>query len=174
MKSKVRILAIAGLFMLAGSMTVNAQGGRGGFATDTNRLKHMQLRMDRMKDMPSKPDSTMTRGMGHGRMMAGYAAHNCIPCCQKSAMHQRHQGQGRMVQHQPGHYLMENIPGLTEKQKKEIEELRTKQMEEMQKMRDEQRQKASVMRDAHRKAVLNILTAEQKKWVEENFPGRTE
>ena len=59
-----------------------------------------------------------------------------------------------------------NIPNLTEKQKNDIAELRTKQQQEMQKLRDESANKMQLMRDAHRKKMLDLLTDEQKKYVE--------
>jgi Spy/CpxP family protein refolding chaperone len=74
-----------------------------------------------------------------------------------------------MRQGAPGR-IMENIPNLTEKQKKEIAGLRQKQQDEMQKFRDELQEKMKEMRESHRNKVMNLLNDEQKKWFEENTP----
>ena len=60
-------------------------------------------------------------------------------------------GRGQMG---PGR-IIDNIPNLTDKQKKDIADLRLKQQDEMKKMRDSNRTK-----------ILNLLTDEQKKFVE--------
>lgn len=54
------------------------------------------------------------------------------------------------------------LPGLTDKQKKDIEALRQKQSAEIDKLRTETRTKMQAMRDEHRKKMLEILTEEQK------------
>jgi Spy/CpxP family protein refolding chaperone len=65
---------------------------------------------------------------------------------------------------------VENIPNLTEKQKKDIEGLRQKQQDEMQKFRLEMQGKMKEMRESYRNKVMNLLNDEQKKWFEENTP----
>ena len=55
------------------------------------------------------------------------------------------------------------IPGLTEQQRKEIDELRQKQQEEMRKFREENLKKMEKIREEHRQNVMNLLTPEQKK-----------
>lgn len=62
----------------------------------------------------------------------------------------------------------ESIPNLTEKQKKDIGDLRQKHQEEMQKFREESFAKAKEMRDAHQKKLMDLLTDEQKKYLEGN------
>ena len=70
----------------------------------------------------------------------------------------------------PGLHRFENIPNLTDKQKKDITALRTKQMEEMKKFREESAEKMKTMRETHQKNVLNLLTGEQKKFLETQKP----
>jgi hypothetical protein len=71
----------------------------------------------------------------------------------------------------PGHFgaerqRIESIPNLTDKQKKEIADLRTKNQAEIKKFRDETIAKIKIMREAHRKDLMNLLTDEQKKYLE--------
>ena len=64
--------------------------------------------------------------------------------------------------------MIERIPNLTEKQKKELESLRQKQQEEMKKFRDENRKKAEGMKKTHMDNIRKILTPEQQKWLDEH------
>jgi hypothetical protein len=94
----------------------------------------------------------MGRGMGRGPMGPGMG---------RPGMGMRQGIHGRAV---------ENIPNLTEKQKKDIEGLRQKQQDEMQKFRLEMQGKMKEMRESYRNKVMNLLNDEQKKWFEENTP----
>ena len=69
----------------------------------------------------------------------------------------------------PGLRHLENIPDLTDQQKKEIAALRQKQQDEMQILRESMLEKTKELRESQRTNVLKILNAEQKKWVEENM-----
>jgi Spy/CpxP family protein refolding chaperone len=69
----------------------------------------------------------------------------------------------------PGMCVYGNIPGLTDKQKKDIEELRQKQQDEMRKFREEMMGKMKSLRESNREKIMDLLTPEQKKWVEENI-----
>ncbi|MGQ9619713.1 MAG: Spy/CpxP family protein refolding chaperone [Bacteroidales bacterium] len=59
------------------------------------------------------------------------------------------------------------IPDLTEKQKQEIDALREKFRAETDKFREENRKKMEEMRNSHLEKIKNLLTPEQKKWLEE-------
>jgi len=73
----------------------------------------------------------------------------------------------RMGQGQMGHgRLVDIIPNLTEKQKKDITDLRKEQMNEMKKFRDDMATKIKGMRETNKKKVMDLLTPEQKKFVE--------
>jgi hypothetical protein len=72
----------------------------------------------------------------------------------------------------PGKRILESIPNVTENQKKQIEDLIKKQRDEMQKLREEMSAKMKDLRDMHRKDILNVLTDEQKKYVQSG-PGRS-
>ncbi len=67
-----------------------------------------------------------------------------------------------------GMRLLETIPNLSEKQEKDIGDLRTKQLEEMKKFREDMSAKMNVMREANRTKIMNLLTEEQKKNLEGN------
>jgi hypothetical protein len=72
----------------------------------------------------------------------------------------------------PGKRILESIPNVTENQKKQIEDLIKKQQEEMVKLREEMSAKMKNLRDSHRNDIMNILTDEQKKYVQPG-PGKS-
>jgi hypothetical protein len=79
-------------------------------------------------------------------------------------------GMGQLRNNTPGRMIMESMPGVTEKQKEELVRLNEKNKEEMKKFREKQQEAFNAMREDHRKKVMNILTDDQKKWLEENAP----
>jgi hypothetical protein len=64
-----------------------------------------------------------------------------------------------------GGIFIDNIPNVTEKQKKEFAELKLKQQEEMAKMRSEMAAKIKSTIEAQRSKMLNLFTNEQKKFI---------
>jgi hypothetical protein len=121
------------------------------------------LRMDRRMRMmgPGMGRGPMGPGMGRGPMGPGMGRGSMGPGMGHPGMGMRQGGPGR---------IMENIPNLTEKQKKDIEGLRQKQQDETQKFRLEMQGKMKEMRESYRNNVMNLLNDEQKKWFEENTP----
>ena len=115
-----------------------------------------QQRMDRRGGSDFHgPMNGMRRGMRGGPgMMAG------------RGMGQMGGGQMGMNPMRPGMMMLERIPNLTEKQKKEIADLRQSQQEAMKKLQDEMSAKMQTLREDNRKKVLNLLTDEQKKTFE--------
>jgi arylamine N-acetyltransferase len=75
---------------------------------------------------------------------------------------------GEMMPGDPGSGFMQpdRLPGLTEKQRQALSDLRLKNMEEMDKFREESFAKLQNIRESQRKAFMNILTEEQKKFLE--------
>ena len=192
MKNTMKITGIFLMLFAAFSLSLNAQRGMRGMRPDSagmNRMKMQQRQMPmRMQNTDSLRMGGMRYGMAPGRMnymgrramnpwmgygMAfdrmNYMRHRGMdpgmrmmgPGMQRPAMGMRQQAPGRII---------ENIPGLTEKQKKDIADLRQKQQDEMQKFREEMQGKMKEMRESQRIKVLNLLTPEQKKWFEENTP----
>ena len=103
------------------------------------------------------------RGMGHGMGMMG----------ERGPGMGMMRGMGHMPMDSigwmpagPGKRILESIPNVTENQKKQIEDLIKKQQDEMAKLREEMSAKMKNLRDSHRKDILNILTDEQKKYVQ--------
>jgi hypothetical protein len=96
----------------------------------------------------------MGRGMGQGPMNGMGRGMGQMPM--------NRMGRGNMG---PGR-LTEIIPNLTEKQKKDIADLRLKQQDEMKKFRDDMATKMQDLRETNRKKVMDLLTPEQKKYVE--------
>ncbi len=153
---------------LAVSMTLNAQRGMRGMGNDSLMMKRMErmhqnrMNMDRpMMQMPyhrgpvnqMRPDRQGFGPFGPGAMRPGAGF--------------REPGM-RMRQDRP---MLYNIPGLTDKQKKDIADLRGKQQAEMEKLRIDMQSKMKALREDHRSKVMNLLTPEQKKWLEENTPA---
>ena len=75
----------------------------------------------------------------------------------------------------PGRRMLESIPNVTENQKKQIEDLMKKNQDEMKKLREEMSSKMKSLMETHRKDMLNILTDDQKKYIESdhNKPQQT-
>jgi len=119
----------------------------------------------------------MDRGMGPGGMrgmapMRGMQGHFSCPCMDmrmmRSEMMHRGMRGGFGPGERPGMPMIGRIPDLTDKQRKEIADLRQKHQDEMQKLRSGMQEKMKEMRDANRKEIMNLLTPDQKKWLEEN------
>jgi Spy/CpxP family protein refolding chaperone len=66
--------------------------------------------------------------------------------------------------------IMDNIPNLTDKQKKDIAVMRIDQQTEMKKMREDMQSKMKALRETQRTNIEKLLTPEQKKWLDENAP----
>ena len=74
----------------------------------------------------------------------------------------------------PGRRMLASIPNVTETQKKQISDLIKKHQDEMKKIREEMNVKMRDLRDSQKKDMLNILTDEQKKFIEsgtDHFPN---
>ena len=100
----------------------------------------------------------MSPGMGSG-MMGNMGR---MPMDSTAWMHQ---GAGRRI--------LESIPNVTDSQKKQIEDLIKKQQDDIKKLREDMSAKMKDMMTSHRNEMFNILTAEQKKFIE-NRTGKTE
>jgi len=163
MKRNVKIVGILLMLFMAGSVTLSAQRGMRGMMDST--------RMDRMKMGPgygrmqngNRPDSMMMkrmkqgmrRGMRHG---AGFDMRRGMGQMPMNGRGMRPMGPERMI--------MESVPNVTEKQKKDIADLRLKQQDEMKKMRDEMMAKMKTIRESQRAKMMDLFTPEQKKFIE--------
>ena len=68
--------------------------------------------------------------------------------------------------------MLERIPGLTDQQRKELQDLWLKQVQDRDKLREETISKAMSLRNDFRSKVMNVLTDEQKKFIEQGaVPG---
>jgi hypothetical protein len=115
------------------------------------------------------------RGM---RGMHGMQMHHRIAGGDSLRMNMMRQGMmpGRqfMGEPRPGMRIIETIPDLTDKQKKDIADLRVKQQEEMKKFREDMSAKMNTIREANKAKIMNLLTDEQKKYLEGNKPAAPE
>jgi hypothetical protein len=156
--------------------------------------EHMQMNRDSMpiNSMRGMGQGMMQpgmRGMGQGMMQPGMGEMNRdrmmggmrggmgqCPMMQNMMQQNRgmqHRGMGmgtgmQGMMHQ--RMIMENIPNLTDKQKKDIAVMRIDQQTEMQKFRDETQSKLKAIRETQRANIEKLLTPDQKKWLDENSP----
>jgi hypothetical protein len=192
MKNTVKIAGILMILLLAGS-NLAAQRGMRGFRSDTvsmnQRRDSIRMQMSaRRRSM--NMDSTrwgmrhpggMTQGMMNHHGYRGYMPYNSDRNInrmrqpfsgnfgnRRQGMMAYGRGMGDLRQNMPGRMIMESMPGVTQQQKDELAKLNDNQREEMQKLRDKQQEAVKALRDEHRKKVMNILTDDQKKWLEEN------
>jgi hypothetical protein len=163
MKTTVNLAGILLVILLAFGGTINAQRGMRGNGMRSDSLRTREFRQDigpgRM--MPGgqfngkRHMNGMRNGMGIGPgPMAGMG---------RGMGNINRNGWGPMAS---GRLINESLPNVTEKQKKDMADLQLKHQEEMKKLREETSVKMQSLRDAHNKAVLNILTDEQKKFIE--------
>jgi len=192
MKNTMKIAGILLMLIMAGSLSLNAQRGMRGMRPDSAGMNRMKMQQRQMPMRMQNPDSMRTGGMRYGmapgRMnnMRGWAMnpgmrYGMAPGRMNYMGHwgmnpgMRMMGPGMRrpemgMRHQAPERIIENIPGLTDKQKKDIADLRQKQQDEMQKFREEMQGKMQEMRESQRTKVMDLLTPEQKKWFEENTP----
>lgn len=159
MKNKGLMIVIVLLLLMAANSELNAQRGKMGPVPDSLRMRGQGRGMFMAPRMQAPQDFMRMHAMAHMQMQRG----------QFGMGHQapmRHRGPA-FKQYRRG---FESIPGLTEKQKKEIGELRKKHHEEMQKFREETMTKSRSMKEAHKKSIMNLLTDEQKKFIDEKLP----
>lgn len=124
-----------------------------------------QGRMGQMGQMMGRPGMNgmrgfMPRGPMNG-MRGGFGANQMYGMRRgmglNAFMWQGPMGPGRMI---------DRIPNLTDKQKKEIADLRQSQQTEMKKLMDDVSTKMKSLRESDRNKMLNLLTDEQKKFIE--------
>jgi hypothetical protein len=190
MKRSIKITGILLALSIVCSITISAQGrGRG-----PGNYSHMQgygreFGFRHSNDSLKLNDSVAFRGMrpdrnfgdGPWNMPRGGRAFMPGPAQgNMKGMGPMHQGmpgmgfgpQGRggfnppAGRQTPGLGRLDNLPGITDKQKKEIIDLRYKQMAEIEKFRVDNQSKMKVMREEHRKKMLELLTEDQKKLLE--------
>jgi hypothetical protein len=190
MKKMVKITGMALMLIMAAVLTLSAQQNMGGIRMDTTGMHRMMMNPGHMQMIPDsmqmhgmrrgvRPDMMQPGmgGMNRDRMMGGMQGgmgqcpmmQNMMQ--QRRDMQQRGMGMGQGMQgmmHQ--RMMMENIPNLTDKQKKDIAVMMIDQQTEMQKFRDEMQSKLQAIREAQRANIEKLLTPDQKKWLDENSP----
>jgi hypothetical protein len=122
-------------------------------------------RMGRMGQMMGRPGMNGMRGfMPRGPMngMRGGFGANQMYGMRRGMGPNAFMWQGPM---RPGR-MIDRIPNLTDKQKKEIADLRQSQQAEMKKFMDDVSAKMKSLRESDRNKMLNLLTDEQKKFIE--------
>jgi hypothetical protein len=144
--------------MRHGSDSMMMRGMRPGMGMGNRHMGYMDHMRPGMGHFPMYGMRGMRPGMGYGmRPGMGYGMR---PGMGRMPMDRMAMGPAA-----PGR-LLDNIPNLTDKQKKEIADLRSKQMEEMKKFREETAAKMKGMREADKTKIMNLLTDEQKKFID--------
>lgn len=175
MKNFLKISGLALLLMIA-VPSAFSQRGYGRMMRDSSGMANMKMHRD----------SVMMHGMRRSHAMGRY---NFCPMCGMPmgnfGMNMHRGGWGRGMWNGPAYGMrpgfgndfgpgvhppmmrrIESIPGITDKQKKEIADLRQKQMDEIRKFREESMAKMKSIRDKHREDIMNLLTDEQKKYLQ--------
>ncbi|MGD0340303.1 MAG: hypothetical protein ABSA76_01160 [Bacteroidales bacterium] len=176
------------MLFLAGTLALSAQQNMRDMRMDTTRMHWMMMNpghRQMMMNTDSMPMHGMRRGMwpgmmqpgmrgmGPGRMMGDmWGGMNQRPIMRPGMgmwPHDMWMGSGMQGRMNPGR-IIDNIPNLTDKQKKDIAVLRIDQQTEMKKFREEMQSKFKAIRETQRANIEKLLTPEQKKWLEENTP----
>jgi hypothetical protein len=163
MKKKLTIIGLA-LVLLAANACHNMRHERRDIRESG---KMIRMRIDhnlmRYREMFGMHHGMMRQGIGNGMMRTmgpriGFGM-------MRGMGHMPMDSTGWMPM-APGRRMLESIPNVTENQKKQIEDISHKNMESIQKLREEMFSKVQAIRDSQRQEVLNILTDEQKKFLE--------
>ena len=185
MKYLVKILIIPLILLTAGTLTMSGQRGMRGARPDTSRLRRYApemikrtdslrfgmmnrdfLRMH-MRNMPQYryPRYGMNRSFRNERRPGAYFGDR--------APGMRFRGIDEfpyMWRSRPGFRAIGDIQGLTEDQKKKMEQLMQQQQTEMQKQYEDMQDKIKELHDSHRSKLRDLLTDEQKEWFDKNNP----
>lgn len=164
MKNSGKIAGMVMVLCMLINLSLSAQPGMRGMKSDSTGMNRFMCPMCcpvawNMACNMMQQEMNM-RYMGHGM-------HGMPPGIGRNSIGKKHPGMGNR-QPAPGLRVMENIPNLTDKQKKDLIDLRQKQKDEMQKLKGEIQKKMDDLRESHKTNVLNILNDEQKKWLDEN------
>lgn len=138
---------------------MNMQGMHG-----RNMQANMPMRRQMRPAMEQRQMAGMRRGMNHGQMnmMRRGMSPEQMNGMRRGMMPADSMGRGNM--RQDG--MIGIMPTLTEKQRKEIAELRQKQQEELSKLRKEMSSKINALVQSQRDKVMALLTPEQRKALE--------
>lgn len=161
MKTTAKITGLLLMILLASGVTLNAQRGMRGNGMGYDSLRTREFRHDmaqgRMSQRGQFSGQRQMNGMRYG-MGPGHMAD-----IGRGAGLNNRSGWGPMSS---GRLINQSLPNVTEKQKKDLADLQLKQQAEMKKLREETSAKMQSMRDSHKKAMENLLTDEQKKFIE--------
>ncbi|HOK25211.1 MAG TPA: hypothetical protein P5320_02730 [Bacteroidales bacterium] len=202
MGRNVKIIILSGLLLTSVAALYGQRGMRGWADTSSLKRPGWEMRMRQMPAIKEIPDSLrkgIRRGYrhGYGRTMpfdhgmwnmpyrrvperfgpGWFYGPERVPYTDPFRFGRRdfvRPVPPAMAPERPPMPYIYRIPDLTDKQKKEIESLREKFRDEMNKFREENRRKMDEMRKSHLDKIKNLLTPEQKKWLEERIPQSTE
>lgn len=185
MKYLVKIVIIPLVLLTAGSLSLVAQRGIRGVRPDSSRLRKPALEM--MKRTDSVRPGMTDRDFWRMRMRAMPPYRLPMHGMHRSFRYYRRPGAyfwgpapgmrfrgmddfPSMRRNMPGIRALNNIPGLTDDQKRKIDELLQQQRSEMQKLREDMNDEIKELRGSHRSKLRDLLTDEQKEWFDKNSP----
>ena len=176
MKKRNAIIGLLLVILVAGNGCHNIRHNRNEMRNSA-KIERMGQNFRHYREMQGMPGRMaqgmrpgMMGGMGPGMgMMRGMGRRGMMPGMGMGMM----RGFGRVPMDStgwmpmgPGRMMMESIPNVTENQKKQITDLIKKHQDEMKKLREEMSSKFQSLIESNRKDMLNILTDEQKKFIE--------
>ncbi len=169
MKRTVKTLGMLLMLFIAYNLSASAQRGMRSTA-DTAKLIRPSREMNMRDTFRHPPFNRMRKEMAH-RPVTGI----CPMVEQRiraKGFNERIRMEGWRGNERMGNnkIRLENIPGLTVIQKTQIADLNQKQKEEMKKLSAEIAEKSKGLRTTHKMEMLDLLTDEQKKFLESG-PG---
>jgi hypothetical protein len=171
MKTTFKIAGILIMLMLTFNSSLSAQRGmRGGI--DNFGMNRRGIGSDTIHryGMATRPDSLRMHGMRSEMGPGRYGPHGQF--MDHRQMYGMNRGMGPGISQRgrrqagSGRMILESVPNVTEKQKKEISDLLKKQQDDMKKFREEMSAKIQTIRETNRKSLDNILTEEQRKYID--------
>jgi hypothetical protein len=183
MKRNVKLAGMLLMLILACNFSLSAQRGMRG-TIDSTHMKVIRMTSDTIHRhaQGDRLNPYRMRGMKQGTEIGHMERRGNFP--DHAGMNGMGQGKGRQSfadaglgmrgfyrgDHGHGDYMLESIPNVTEKQKKDIADLKKKQRDEMKVVRDDMSARMQTMRDSYKKNMMSILTDEQKEFIESKKP----
>lgn len=172
MKTTLKFAGIFFIVMLASNMSLNAQYGMHGMMGN-NGMYRMRMDSDSLLRHRTEMRGDLLRMRGMRSDMSSWRNAHRGQFMDHRQMYGMYRGNGMRANDRrgwgpagTGKMMLESIPNVTETQKKEIAELLQKQQDDMKKIREELSAKIQTIRETNRKSLYNILTDEQKKYID--------
>jgi hypothetical protein len=156
MKIRKQLTGMMLMLIIAGTLSLSAQGSNRESSGVDKIMSEKRQRPMMLEESDSLKMRASRFGNAPGKMICPYQ----YPGSGRQNMRPHGGRPARGLWHSfPG---INNIPDLTDNQKKEIAILREKQQTEMQKLREEMQTRITDLRESNRKKIMDLLTEEQR------------